>query len=357
MPIVAEPKTADAPPSAVWKADGTRGRASTAFVALACGLVVASSGALMFGAVPLSFRDVIDALAGTADPVARAIVIDLRLPRVVLAVLIGAGLGTAGAAYQALFRNPLADPFVVGASSGAAAGATLAIVAGGTWAVAGIGPASVGAFAGAVGAVALVYAVATVGRLPPVTLLLAGAVVSTMLGSFVWLMMALADESLHRIVGWLMGGLAGRGWDAVVAACPLTLAGTLLLCALGRPLDAVCCGEDVARSLGVRVGVVMALVLAGASMAIGAAVAAGGVIGFVGLAAPHIARPLVGAAHVRLLPASGLVGAGLLIAADALARSAAAPLELPLGVVTALLGGPLFLVVLRKRAGRAVRGY
>src|SRR5262249_11947012 len=158
-----------------------------------------AGGALGLGAVRLSPGQVLDALVGDAsDPVARAIVVDLRLPRVVLAVLVGARLGAAGAADPAGFRNPLADPFVGGAGRWAAAGVPRVIVIGWAGAVAGVGPASVGAFAGAVGAVWLVYGVAAVGRLPPVTLLLAGAVVSTMLGGFVWLMMALADESLHR---------------------------------------------------------------------------------------------------------------------------------------------------------------
>jgi iron complex transport system permease protein len=321
------------------------------FAGLAATVVVVGTLSLGLGTVRLPPGDVVAALTDpTSDPLARTIVVQLRLPRVVLAAVIGAGLGAAGAAYQALFRNPLADPFVVGASSGAAAGAAIVIVSGWAGATAGVGPASVGAFVGAVGSVGLVYAVAAVGRLPPVTLLLAGAVVSTMLGGVVWLLMALADENLHRIVGWLMGGLAGRGWDTVATATPLILLGTALLCLLGRPLDAVCCGEEVARSLGLRVGTVMALVLGGASLAVAASVAAGGVIGFVGLAAPHLARPLVGAGHARLVPASGLVGAVLLVVADAVARAAAPPIELPLGVITAVAGGPLFLVVLRRRA-------
>jgi iron complex transport system permease protein len=326
-------------------------RTSVVFAGLAATVLVVGTLSLGLGTVRLPPGDVVAALTDpTSDPLARTIVVQLRLPRVVLAAVIGAGLGAAGAAYQALFRNPLADPFVVGASSGAAAGAATVIVSGWAGATAGVGPASVGAFVGAVGAVGLVYAVAAVGRLPPVTLLLAGAVVSTMLGGVVWLLMALADENLHRIVGWLMGGLAGRGWDTVATATPLILLGTALLCLLGRPLDAVCCGEEVARSLGLRVGTVMALVLGGASLAVAASVAAGGVIGFVGLAAPHLARPLVGAGHARLVPASGLVGAVLLVVADAVARAAAPPIELPLGVITAVAGGPLFLVVLRRRA-------
>jgi iron complex transport system permease protein len=311
--------------------------------------------ALAVGSVQLRVAEVTAAVFGGADPLTRTIVLDLRLPRVLLAILIGIALGTSGAAYQALFRNPLADPFVVGASSGAAAGAALVIVTG--WAghpvlhaglLSGFGPVSLGAFAGALLAVCLVYVIAAAGRMPPISLLLIGTVVSTVLGSAVWLLMALADEQLHRIVGWLMGGLAGHGWDSVAVAWPPLLAGTTVLCLLGRPLDALCGGEDSARALGLWVGGASALVLAAASLAVATAVAAGGVIGFVGLAAPHLARPLVGAAHARLVPASGLVAALLLLGADVLARSVAPPLELPLGVVTALLGGPFFLVALRR---------
>ena len=168
--------------------------------------------------------------------------------------------------------------------------------------------------------------------------------------------MALAHEHLDRIFAWLLGGLAGHGWDSVAAVWPTLLAGSIVLCLLGRPLDALCGGADVARSLGLWVGGASALVLAAASLAVATAVAAGGVIGFVGLAAPHLARPLVGVAHARLVPASGLVGALLLLGADALARSVAPPLELPIGVVTALLGGPFFLVALQRSWARRWQG-
>jgi iron complex transport system permease protein len=323
-------------------------RSTAAFAILLVLLVSAALAALAVGSVRLAVTEVAAAVCGGSDPFTRTIVLDLRLPRVLLAILIGVALGTSGAAYQALFRNPLADPFVVGASSGAATGAALVIVTGWAGAAASVGPVSLGAFAGALLAVCLVYAIAATGRMPPVALLLIGTVVSTMLFAAVWLLMALADEHLHHIVGWLMGGLAGHGWDTVQAAWPLILAGTTVLCLLGRPLDALCSGEDVARSLGLWVGAATALVLAAASLTVATAVAAGGVIGFVGLAAPHLARPLVGVAHARLVPASGLVGALLLLAADALARCLAPPLELPIGVVTALLGGPFFLIVLRR---------
>jgi iron complex transport system permease protein len=181
-------------------------------------------------------------------------------------------------------------------------------------------------------------------------------VVSTILGAAVWLMLALADPQLHRIVGWLMGGLAGRGWDTVLTTLVPVAIGSGVLCMLGRPLDALCCGDDIARGLGLRVGTVSAVVLAAASLAVATGVAACGIIGFVGLAAPHLVRPLLGAAHARLIPASGLVGAMLLVAADALARFIAPPLELPIGVVTALLGGPFFLVVLHRGARKTAEG-
>jgi len=318
------------------------------FAGLVVVLASAALAALALGSVRLPAADIAAALFGGGKPLTRTIVIDLRLPRVVLAVLIGGALGTSGAAYQALFRNPLADPFVVGASSGAAAGAAVVIVTGWAGAASGFGPASLGAFGGALLTVGLVYAIAAAGQMPAISLLLVGTVVSNVLGAAVWLLMALADQNLHHIVGWLMGGLAGHGWDTVAAAALPMLAGAVVLCLLGRPLDALCGGEEAARALGLWVGGATALVLAAASLAAATAVAAGGVIGFVGLAAPHLARPLVGVAHARLVPASGLVGALLLLGADALARSVAAPLELPIGVVTALLGGPFFLVVLRR---------
>jgi iron complex transport system permease protein len=321
-------------------------------VALFAGLVVLLVGAMVaslaIGSVRLSGADMAAVLFGEGRPLTRTIILELRLPRVLLAVLIGVSLGSSGSAYQALFRNPLADPFVVGASSGAMAGATVVIVSGWAGSGLGFGPASLGAFAGALLAVGFVYAVAAAGQMPPVSLLLVGTVVSTMLAAAVWLLMSLADQRLHQIVGWLMGGLAGHGWDTLAAAWLPMLAGTLVLCLLGRPLDALCGGEESARALGLRVGGATALVLAAASLAVATGVAAGGVIGFVGLAAPHLARPLVGVAHARLVPASALVGALLLLGADALARSVAAPLELPIGVVTALLGGPFFLIVLRR---------
>ena len=337
----------------------TRGakNALGAFTLLLAGLVAAGLASLCVGSVPISIGEAIDVLADTSvSPQNRTIILDLRLPRVLLAMAIGMGLGVSGCAYQALFRNPLADPFVIGASSGAAAGATAVIVLGWSGAASGFGPASAGAFAGSLLAVGLVYGIGAVGKMPPVTLLLAGSAVSTMFVGAVWLMMALGDRQLHQIVSWLMGGLAGRGWDTLYGAVPLIAVGTIMLCLLGRPLDAICCGEEVARSLGLRVGGLMAVVLLAGSISVAAAVAAGGVIGFVGLIAPHLARPMVGRVHARLIPASGAIGAGLLLAADAVARTIIPPLELPIGVITAVIGGPVFLWVLHRESVRMGEG-
>ena len=309
-------------------------------------LAAASLGSLALGDAAIPAHDLPAALLGRADAASVLIVRDVRGPRVALAILVGVALGATGAAYQGLFRNPLADPFVVGSSSGAAVGVALAVVFH-------LGSPTAGAFVGAAGAVLVVASVALSGKLPPAGLLLAGVAVSTILGASVWLVVALAQHQTSSIIGWLMGGLAGKGWPDVATAAPLILVGIGVLALLGRGLDAVAAGDDVARSLGLPLGGFAALVLAVASLLVAAAVAAGGVIGFVGLVAPHIARPLVGGAHARLVPASALVAAIIVVVADVAARSLLAPVELPLGVVTSLVGGPFFLVILRGVAARS----
>jgi iron complex transport system permease protein len=304
--------------------------------------------------VRLSVLEVVRALfdgRSVGTPNAALIVWELRLPRVVLASLVGLGLGAAGAAYQGLFRNPLADPFVIGASSGSALGATLVIVAGGSTGSLGFGAVPLGGFLGAVGAAGLVYvSTAWWGRMPLVGLLLAGSAVSSCLGALVWLLMVLHDEDLARIVAWLMGSLAGRGWPAVAAGWPYVAVGVVGLGLLSRPLDALSLGEEPAMALGLPLRRMTGAIVAAASLATAAAVAVAGVIGFVGLIAPHLARSCVGARHRFLIPASGLTGAILLLLADDLARTVAAPVELPVGVLTAMLGGPFFLLILGTRA-------
>jgi iron complex transport system permease protein len=323
-----------------------------------CGLLAVLAGvgmaSLAIGPVRLSLLDVARALfdaRSVSMPNAAPIVWELRLPRVVLAAMVGLGLGAAGAAYQGLFRNPLADPFVIGASSGSALGATLVIVAGGGGGSLGFGAVPLGGFLGAVAAAGLVYAsTAWWGRMPLVGLLLAGSAVSSCLGAMVWLLMVLHDEDLARIVAWLMGSLAGRGWPAVAAGWPYIAAGVIGLGLLSRPLDALSLGEESAMALGLPLRRMTGAIVAAASLATAACVAMAGVIGFVGLIAPHLARAFVGARHRFLIPASGLTGAILLLLADDLARTVAAPVELPVGVLTAMLGGPFFLLILGTRA-------
>lgn len=323
-------------------------------VALACILVVTAVVSLGVGAVSISsgaiFQWLVGLDASSLSETERTILVELRLPRLLTACLVGASLGAAGAGYQGLFRNPLADPYVIGASSGAGLGVTVAIILGLQLTVLGLGAVSVAALAGALAAVAAVYGIAAAGRqVPTLSLLLAGVALSSLISAIMSLLMFMNDEQLVAIFGWLMGSLSGKNWAVVWTTAWLAGVGLVALWALSRALDALTFGEETAASLGLSLQGLRLLVVVAASIATAAAVAAAGVIGFVGLIAPHIARSLVGARHVRVIPASALVGAILLLIADDLARTVVAPAELPVGVVTALLGGPFFLFLLKTR--------
>lgn len=325
------------------------------YLAVLLGLLLATAVvSLGVGAVAIPLADIVSVFVGEAHSGTAAshatIIWDLRLPRVLLACLVGAGLGMAGAGYQGLFRNPLADPFVIGASSGAALGATIVIVLELETGVLGLAAVPVAALAGSLLAVSAVYVIGSVGRqVSMVSLLLAGVATSSFIGAVVSLLMFLHDEKLVTIFGWLMGSLSGRGWPALRAAAPLIVLGSGAMWLLARPLDALTFGEETAASLGVHLGRQRTMIIVAASLATAACVAAGGIIGFVGLIAPHLARMLVGARHALVFPASGLVGGILLVIADDLARTVASPSELPVGVVTALLGSPFFLSLLKSR--------
>lgn len=304
------------------------------------------------GAVQVPVEQMLSALFGRPDRALRAadltIIWDLRLPRAVLAALVGAGLAGAGGAFQSMFRNPLADPFVIGASGGAALGATLAIVLAGNGPLRGVST-SLAAFVGALGAVFLVYLLAASSGETISALLLAGATLSTSLSAVVSLLMLLNDQKLQEIFAWLMGSFSGRSWPQLWASGPLILIGLGLLWLLARPLDALATGDDSARSLGLPLEQARVAIVCAASLVTAAAVASCGIIGFVGLIAPHIGRLLVGTGYRRLLPISALIGAILLLATDSLSRSLMPPLELPVGIFTALIGGPSFLWLLRRR--------
>ena len=276
-----------------------------------------------------------------------AIVWKLRLPRVLMGVLVGASLGTSGAAMQGLFRNPLAEPYLLGVASGASFGATLAMT------LPGSSPALVPlfAFGGAVGAVVITLALSRAGgRARMTSILLAGVVVGSILTSLTMFLMLRDEDRLRAVFSWTLGNLSLSSWVTLGRATPYAASGMLLLYAFARGLDALQLGEDTARTLGVNARAVRIGVIVGASLATAAAVAFVGLIGFVGLVAPHVMRRLGAPDHRLLLPASALGGAALLVVADLGARVALRPAEIPIGVVTALLGGPFFLWLLRRQA-------
>jgi iron complex transport system permease protein len=279
-----------------------------------------------------------------------AVIWAIRVPRILLTVLVGAGLALAGAVLQGVFRNPLADAGLIGVSSGAALGAVAAILVG--FSLFGAFALPAAAFCGGLLAALAVYRIARhEGRIEVVTLVLTGIAMNAILGAGVGLGTFLADDrQLRTIVFWSLGSVGGATWPGVQAAAPLIGLGLLVLPRYGRALNLLVLGEREARHLGVDTERTRFILIALAALVTGAAVAVAGIIGFVGLITPHILRLITGPDHRVLLPASALGGAVLLLVTDLAARTLAAPRELPLGVVTALLGGPFFLwLVLRTR--------
>ena len=288
--------------------------------------------------------------AGDIGRTTTAIIWNLRLPRVLLGGLIGASLALAGVTFQGLLRNPLADPFTIGVSSGAATGATLAIFFRQLlqWHFPHMIP--LFAFAGALMAMFFVYNLSKIGgQVPVVTLLLAGVVVSSFLSAVISLLMVLAGENMQGIFFWLSGGLMMRSWPEIWFVAPYLLLGFCILYAYARDLNILLLGEEAALHLGVRVEFTKKLLLITASLVTAAAVSVSGMIGFVGLIIPHAVRIVTGPDHRVLLPASALVGGAFLIWADVVARTAMAPQEIPVGIITAFVGAPFFIYLLRKK--------
>ncbi|MGH7447295.1 MAG: FecCD family ABC transporter permease [Longimicrobiales bacterium] len=310
--------------------------------------IAAALFALSVGAAGLPLSDVMAALTGAGDTTTRTIVLELRLPRVALALVAGGGLALAGAVFQAVLRNPLAEPYVLGVAGGAAVGAVGAVVFG----LAVIpGAVPLAALAGAIGAMILVLRIALrVGRaLDTRVLLLAGVVVGAFFNAVILLLLMLADvESFRSAVFWMMGSLSGANWRATALLALYIVPSVLVLLALARALNLLAIGEETALFLGTRVERVKLLAYFIASLLVAAAVAACGVIGFIGLIVPHAVRLAWGSDHRLLLPASALGGGTFLLLADTAARSIAAPAELPVGVITALVGVPVFVLLLRR---------
>ncbi|MGH9396564.1 MAG: FecCD family ABC transporter permease [Terriglobia bacterium] len=280
------------------------------------------------------------------------IILLIRLPRVVAAALVGAALSAAGVLFQGLFRNPMADPYVIGASGGAALGATVGLTLCAGVSLWGFGATPLFAFAGALVTMLLVYRISRVGgRTPVVTLLLAGLAASVILGytmSFLLIMSDRMQLNLPILYEWLLGGISVTGWAQVEFIAVIVAAGTGVALMMGRSLNALSLGDECAASLGVPVETHKAIVIAVGSLLTAAAVSGGGLIGFVGLIVPHFLRLIFGPNHTQLLPLSILGGAAFLVTADVLARIVMPPSELPVGILTAFVGGPAFLYLLRR---------
>jgi iron complex transport system permease protein len=277
------------------------------------------------------------------------IVLKVRLPHTALITLTGAALAGSGAAYQGIFRNPLADPYLIGVASGAGLGAVIALAIHWPSELSGLFTVPFAAFLGALLTVLLVYSIARVGdKLPTTTLILAGVAISSFATSLTSFLMLRSSEELRRAIGWLLGGAIMSGWRPVLAALPYMALGMGMLLLSGHALNVLQFGEEQAQQLGLPAERAKTLVILAASLTTAAAVAFSGIIGFIGLIVPHLARILWGHDYKRIIPISILGGSTVLLLADMLARTVLAPQVLPVGIVTALAGAPFFLWVLRR---------
>jgi len=345
--------------------DGQRRRVVAVTVAAAALLLAVLAG-VSWGAVALPPADILasvlqrvglDGLAlhvGTPlSGVYDGVLWQIRIPRVVLTALVGGMLAMAGASYQGVFRNPLADPYLLGAAAGAGLGATLVIAL----TPVGSGPRAslpLAAFVGALTGVGLAYALGTIaGRHGggSATLLLAGVAVAAFLTAIQTVVQQAHADSLREVYSWLLGDLGSGHWDEVRLVLPYVVATSVVLMACARALDVLAVGDEEATTLGVRPWVVRLVVLVAASLGTAAAVSVSGLIGFVGLVVPHVVRRLAGGSYRVVLPVSLLAGAAFLVGADILARTVMAPAELPIGVVTAFVGAPFFAALLRVGGG------
>ena len=336
-------------------AAGTLGRRLAITLLLFGSLAVAAIvGAPLVGSTPISLARVFDRSIPFAENVDAQIFFVARLPRTLAGALVGGMLASAGVVFQGLLRNPLATPFTLGVSAGAALGAMLAITFG--WSLAWLGwpAAPLASFAGSLMAVAVVYGLATARHrgLSTDVLLLAGVTMNAFFSALILFVQYFADAAeTFRMLRWLMGDLDISSYQPLLTAFPLVLVSFGAFAWLARPLNLLNLGADAAEARGLDVLRAQRTAFISASLATGAAVSVGGPVGFVGIIVPHLVRLLVGADHRIVLPASALFGAAFLIACDALARTVMSPLELPVGVITAIIGGPFFLWLLVRRQG------
>jgi len=318
---------------------------TTAVLVLALAATCVAAAAI--GSVSIPLRDVLGSIvnSSTVPESSRTIVLDIRVPRILLAVIVGMGLSVAGLVLQALLRNPLAEPYILGISSGGTLGTIVAMaLALGPWLT------PVGSFAGSGAVMVLVYMAAhRRGQLDTYTLLLAGVMIGAFFNAAVLLAVSLFNQEYRHAFLWLMGNLSGAGTDALLLVGPTVLVVSLVLALRAKSYNLIATGEEAATQLGVDVPALKRFSYVAASLITGVVVSVSGVVGFVGLIIPHICRILFGPDHRLLFPASAVLGAIFLVAADLLARTVIAPAEIPVGAVTAVLGAPIFVYLLRNR--------
>ena len=327
------------------------------------GLLVAFGAVVVFttavGSVQIPFSTICHVLFSklplvettpTWPGIVETIILEVRLPRVILAGLVGGALALAGATYQGLFRNPLADPYLIGVAQGASLGAVVGFLLPSTWHGMGFGIIPVLAFIGALVSTTIVYSLARVGKtLPVTTLILAGVALGALLASIVSYLIISSGEKMHGIIFWLMGSFSLSQWSEVRVVLPYVVVGVVIILLYARSLNVMQLDEEQAQQLGVNVERLKLVLLAAATLITAAAVSFVGTIGFVGIIIPHAVRLIWGPDHRFLLPLSVLSGAIFLILADVIARTILAPTEIPIGVITAIVGAPFFLYLLRRR--------
>jgi iron complex transport system permease protein len=329
---------------AVWVAVGL----ALLVVAVVCGVTIGPAAIGWWDAIV----ELLDMIPGVdvdsgLSPAQAAIVTEIRLPRVVLGAMVGALLSVTGAAYQGAFRNPLADPYLLGVAAGAGLGATLAIVNGLGDSDGFVDPVPVAAFAGALLAVAISYASGHLGGRSTVSLVLAGVAVASFLTALQTYVLQANNDVIREVYSWILGRLATSGWGEVALLLPYFIVTLLVVIRYRFALDVLAVGDEEAASLGLDPARVRGVVVLVASLGAAAAVSVSGLIGFVGIIIPHAVRLLVGVSHRALLPMTIILGAAFMVAADLVARTIVSPAELPIGVVTAMVGAPFFVLVLR----------
>ncbi len=307
---------------------------------------------LLIGSSQIAVKDIFAFLSSSGDISAssRLILEEIRLPRIILSFIVGAGLAAAGTVFQGVIRNPMVDPYIIGISAGAGTGVMFALLLGLEVVFFSLNAVPAFAFLGALLTVVLVYQLAKVGgKLPVLTFLLAGVAVSFILNSVMSFLMVIRTENLQQIVYWLMGSLAGTTWSDIRMILPYFLVGLLVIIYYLKDLNIILLGEESAVHLGVNVERVKIVLLAAASLITASVVSVSGSIGFIGLVVPHIARMIIGPDHRKLLPLAVILGGAFLLITDSIARTVMAPLELPVGIITALAGGPYFIYLLRTK--------